>query len=1625
MLHVSNKSADLTRLGYHFIFRASIGDLVFKQFFVSDDMLNMGMFRQRITILSFALAMLLLFSIQASAMYTTYQAKIIKPDGVPLESTSVNFRFTILDPLGACILYTENFNTINMDGTGGLVYFSLGSGIKTFPVSASVNFSDVFNNYGAALSCASGGPPSYTPAANDLRKIVMQFQDGSGWQTLPAMSINYVPYAMYAKNAASATTAVNSNQLNGKTDLDFVQVSVIPTCAASQALQFNGASFACVSVNSGGGGGGGGGSITVSGTAPIMIAGSASAPVISISVASMSSDGYLTAADYAEFKAKLSVSSTQITNTLGFAPVSASAVAAQISAAAAVSSTANALVLRDSSGNIWANDVYANTAKTNYVDIFKPSTAFSIRLQAPTSLSASYNLSFPSDDGLTGQVLTTDGSGNLSWVSQTQTITSSDVVTALGYVPAASGSFTSSQWNSSGTTINYMAGNVGIGTASPLSKLDVNGAIYASGFTIFNHLYSNSNELYFNAIKGPAINKSTPGLASAPSYTFVPARDSGLFQPLAGTVAFSTSGLERLRIDTDGNIGIGTTTPNAKLNVKGTGTTAATSSLNITDSASSSKLFVRDDGNVGIGTTTPGASLDVVKSGASSYTGVKTNTISTAGNATGFDATVNGFNYSTGVLVDATSTKTTVGVDVWASVTTSGGTYVRGVNVGVDDDLVPGSALRLYGSSTGNALSKAIEISSGFNSGYAIFANTNGKSYFKGNIGIGTLTPVTALDVSGGVRISMESVSCAVSYAGTLRYNSGNVEFCNGTTWSAFGGSITSSSVISALGYTPANSATVIGKMTGVENLSFATGAGASLTAGGNYNILMGTNAGSSLTTGDENIVLGREAGKANTTGFANLFIGSYAGANNTGDENTFVGAYSGGASAGGSGAGYSNAIFGAYAGAYLTSGYQNTLIGYRSGQKITTGFRNYFGGYESGQDTNEGYNNVFIGYSAGLKNTTANNSVALGATALTWFVSPAYSDAYNTAIGAEALTGVPAQSTGVRNTALGGKAGDGITTGSDNILIGYNADTPTPTTSNFINIGNVIYGNSSTGNVGIGTTTPRAHFDVSGSVAIGDLAANNAVLTIYTQDSGSTSHGIVLIDRAAGYGSWQNPSGLDGIDANSSGTVTGWGELYLNYYSSGNIDFNNGGGYSLFRSRISVGMGTTPTAKLHIAGGTSSTAALKFNSGTLLATPQAGAVEYDGAKFYITDGTSTRRAIATSSSSGTINVTGSLNVSGSSVIDGSLKLSSMTSGSVLFAGANGTVTQDNSALYWDGANKRLGIGTNAPQMKLHVASGPVLIGGNIGGYSTEGIIVNSSSQRSDISLMHSTTGLTQTADGFNMAMVFNNVDFDLRENGYMRFLTSGTERVRVTSTGNVGIGTTTPAYKFSLYEGTGSVVANVESGNNGSATYTRTTGKTSGGVTRTMGAGLNISDSNGNFELYDFTAGTSRLYVNDVGFVGIGTTAPATALHVVGDIQYTGTITDVSDRRLKTNIEPLDSALTTIRKIKTYSYVMKNDPKARTEYGVMAQDMLGIIPNLVKNIDTQGEYYGVNYIGLIPWSIRALQEVDSETQKLRHENSEIKRELASLKEKNEVLEQKLEKILQALEQQKRHGEKK
>ncbi|MEC9291897.1 MAG: tail fiber domain-containing protein, partial [Pseudomonadota bacterium] len=58
-----------------------------------------------------------------------------------------------------------------------------------------------------------------------------------------------------------------------------------------------------------------------------------------------------------------------------------------------------------------------------------------------------------------------------------------------------------------------------------------------------------------------------------------------------------------------------------------------------------------------------------------------------------------------------------------------------------------------------------------------------------GNVGIGTDSPSSTLHVAGDVQIGNSSATCAATTAGAIRYNSGDVEFCNGSAWASVGGS--------------------------------------------------------------------------------------------------------------------------------------------------------------------------------------------------------------------------------------------------------------------------------------------------------------------------------------------------------------------------------------------------------------------------------------------------------------------------------------------------------------------------------------------------------------------------------------------------------------------------------------------------------------------------------------------------------------------------------------------------------------------------------------------------------------------------------------------------------------------
>ncbi|MHB8871688.1 MAG: beta strand repeat-containing protein, partial [Candidatus Doudnabacteria bacterium] len=207
-----------------------------------------------------------------------------------------------------------------------------------------------------------------------------------------------------------------------------------------------------------------------------------------------------------------------------------------------------------------------------------------------------------------------------------------------GYFSGSGGTTNYGVYSNAGT--NYFSGSTGIGTTTPTTfKLEVAGNIGPEA--------DNTRDLGSPARRFANVYATNVNIASL-------TQGSVLFAGASGVISQDNTNL--FFDDTNNTIGIGTTRTgaisgtNARLLVKGSGATSATSSLDVQDSGGNSKFFVRDDGNVGVGTNAPSKTLDVRGTQAeiilTSTTG--TNRSSIIFDNTGVGSTILGTEKSTG-----------------------------------------------------------------------------------------------------------------------------------------------------------------------------------------------------------------------------------------------------------------------------------------------------------------------------------------------------------------------------------------------------------------------------------------------------------------------------------------------------------------------------------------------------------------------------------------------------------------------------------------------------------------------------------------------------------------------------------------------------------------------------------------------------------------------------------------------------------------------------------------------------------------------------------------------------------------------------------------------------------------
>lgn len=444
-----------------------------------------------------------------------------------------------------------------------------------------------------------------------------------------------------------------------------------------------------------------------------------------------------------------------------------------------------------------------------------------------------------------------------------------------------------------------------------------------------------------------------------------------------------------------------------------------TSSTNLGNSV----VFQSTSGDLGIGTTSPLATLDIRES-----TGLRAiasgNVIAVYGNATVASGT------GKGVEGDTSSTSGT-GVAGVANATTGSTLGMWGANFSTSGVGVLGQAY----ATSGNAI--GVEGLSASSTGTAgLFNNTGGGKILSGQTSGTEVFSVSNSGVITGSRYQIGSNLFAFgSYANANAFLgfAGNPTM-TGTENTAGGvGALqanTTGYLDTAYGYqalysnTTGGDNTAIGDTALYNNLSGGSNTAVGVAAmvyntSGVDNTAIGLFALSGNTIGNLNTASGELALTSNTTGQANTANGASALlGNTTGQYNTA----SGYLALGNGTTGQYNTANGYQAlGLQNTTGGYNTAIGASALAQDTTGVGNTGSGYSALANTTTGFNNSADGFYALLGNTTGSQNTGVGLAALQVNTT----GSWNTAVGTYALN----FATGSYNTALGSSAGPDRTT--------------------------------------------------------------------------------------------------------------------------------------------------------------------------------------------------------------------------------------------------------------------------------------------------------------------------------------------------------------------------------------------------------------------------------------------------------------------------------------------------------------------------------------------------------------------------------------------------------------------
>lgn len=523
-------------------------------------------------------------------------------------------------------------------------------------------------------------------------------------------------------------------------------------------------------------------------------------------------------------------------------------------------------------------------------------------------------------------------------------------------------------------------------------------------------------------------------------------------------------------------------------------------------------------------------------------------------------------------------------------------------------------------------------------------------------------------------------------------------------------------------------------------------------------------------------------------------------------------------------------------------------------------------------------------------------------------------------------------------------------------------------------------------GNVGIGTTGPAAKLDVyqSGSTALNIAGSQGQLFSVTDSLSGSL----------------MSVNDISGIPI-------------LEVFSDDRVVAGQYGTNALVVKGASVGVGTSvPVLPLHVRGqaqigsnGNQLThAALQVSAG------EGGATLYRDIDLKGAWSSNEGHAITATHSSTTSNIVGQM------VFEYNSPGSRIKWGRLYHSGDQSTYPMQ---LVSNGSDANLGIGTAAPTTPLRVQGGAAMTGGwnkNTTLAATYPVLLLNSNESKWAGI-----GYDHSVDGIR---IWTNATSD-DVNG------TGSERVSIIA-GNVGIGSGTPGYRLT--------VDNDDANTNNPALYVRNpNSSTAAVIAEFVGDSDSVQIKNvgvGDYVIYNTQQSNGIALYDGVGGVEIHY-AGSTVLEADsnGGIKVTGQLSataDViaysSDERLKENIKPIENAVDKVKQLNgvTFDWNDKSEelgfePSTKlNDVGVIAQEVEKIFPQLVhlapfdigsdeegNTISKSGEdYKTVNYSRLTPVLIEAIKEQQVTVETQQKEIDQLKSELKAIRDM--LLNQKL-----------------